>query len=75
MKVLAVYVKSFLTGLATLFAAALIAGIALIARLWSGGFIAVNTEPILVLLLLAFAAGFLGQYLRLRHKRSREHPA
>jgi hypothetical protein len=68
-----IYVRSFLTGLAALFAAAFLAGIVLIARVWmSSGFWALDggriAGPVLVLSLLVFAAGFSWQYLRLSHK-------
>jgi hypothetical protein len=68
-----IYVKSFLTGLATLCAAVFLAGIVLIARVWmSDGFMAVDGSwiagPVLVASFLVFAVGFSGQYVRLSRK-------
>jgi hypothetical protein len=70
-----IYLKSFLTGLAT-FAAVFLAGIVLIGIVWvfsSGGFIgAFDTSriagPVLAASLLVFAAGFSWQYRRLSQK-------
>ena len=69
------YVKSFLTGLAALFAAVLVAGVVLIARSWPAGsmvigsmVIHVNGWSAVVFSFLAFAAGFFWQYLRLSGK-------
>jgi hypothetical protein len=71
-----IYVKSFLTGLAALFAAVFLAGIVLIARVWlssSGAFMgsvdgSQIAGPVLVASFLVFAAGFSWQCLRLSHK-------
>ena len=65
MRVFNIYVKSFLTGLAALFAAVLLAGIILIPRSWVGG---VDGRSALVFSCLVFAVGFFWQYLRLSHK-------
>ena len=72
-----IYVKSFLTGLAALFAAVFLAGIVLIARVWmsSLGSFAVGVDgsqiaEVLVASFLVFAAGFSWQYLRLSRKGS-----
>jgi hypothetical protein len=71
-----IYVKSFLTGLAALFAAVFLAGIVFITRVWmssSGvGAFAVGVDGsqiagVLVASFLVFAAGFSWQYLRLSH--------
>jgi hypothetical protein len=67
MRVFKIYVKSILTGLATLFAALLLACIILIPRSWIGG---VDGRSILVVSFLVFAVGFFWQYLRLSHKGS-----
>lgn len=72
-----IYMKSFVTGLAALFAAVLLAGTVLIARVWmssSGAFaFAVDGSqiavPALVASFLLFAAGFSWQYRRLSRKR------
>ena len=70
-----IYVKSFLTGLASLFAAVFLVGIVLIARVWmsSSGAFALGVDGsqiagVLVASLLVFAAGFSWQYLRLLRK-------
>jgi hypothetical protein len=59
-----IYAKSFLTGLAALFAALPVAGIILIARSWvslaGSMFVAVDGRSALVFSFLAFAAGFFG---------------
>jgi hypothetical protein len=64
MRAFKIYVKSILTGLAALFAAVLLAVLILIPRSWIGG---VDGRSALVFSLLAFAVGFLWQYLRLSH--------
>ena len=73
-----IYAKSFLTGLAALFAAVFLAGIVLIARVWmssSGGvgFMVVGSQiaGVLVAAFLVFAAGFSWQYLRFVAQRVR----
>jgi len=68
-----IYVKSFLTGLAALFAAVFLAGIVLIARVWMSSFIggvegSEIAGPVLVISFLVFAAGFFWQYVLLSHK-------
>jgi hypothetical protein len=70
-----IYAKSFLTGLAALFAAVFLAGIVLIARVLmsSVAFMVDGSQiagPVLVASFLVFAAGFSWQYLRLSHKGS-----
>ena len=68
-----IYVKSFLTGLAAVFAAVFLVGIVLIARVWKSS-VSVDVGrieiagPVLVASFLVFAAGFSWQYLRLSHK-------
>jgi hypothetical protein len=70
-----IYLKSFLTGLATLCAAGVLAGLTFIAQVWmssepSPGFFAFAVDgsriagPVLTASLLIFAAGFTWQYLR-----------
>jgi len=74
-RVFKIYVKSFLTGLAALFAAVLLAGIVLIARVWTSSSFIVGVDggqiagPVLVASFLVFAAGFSWQYLRLSRNR------
>jgi hypothetical protein len=68
-----IYVKSFLTGLAAVFAAVFLVGIVLTASEWKST-VSVDVRliagPVLVASFLAFAAGFSWQYLRLSHKGS-----
>jgi hypothetical protein len=70
-----IYLKSFLTGLAALIATVLIAVVIFGVKLWMSsdggmgvGAIAGPGWPVLVVSVLAFAAGFFWQYLRLSHK-------
>ena len=67
MRVFKIYVKSVLSGLATLFVALLLAAIILIPRSWIAG---VDGRSALVFSFLVFAMGFCWQYRRLSHKRS-----
>jgi len=70
-----IFVKSFLTGLAALLAAVFLAGIVLIAKVWTSsvgafafGVYGSQIAGAVLVAFLVFAAGFSWQYLRLSHK-------
>jgi len=63
-----IYLRSFLTGLATLFAAVFLVGIVLSASEVVGGFGYSQIAAVLAASLLVFAAGFSWQYRRLSQK-------
>ena len=63
-----IYLKSFLTGLVTLFAAVFLVGIVLIASEFVVAFGYSQIAAVLVVSFLVFAAGFSWQYRRLSRK-------